>query len=513
MLILCYNTYVREDDYMLTRKQKRLISLGAIFIVAVLSVVVTYTVMHIDLLPAKYLLLFVAIMLTLNILSAVCLLVKKVWTRIIAVIIHILLIVISIVGINYVGKADNFLDDAFENYTYDITKFNIVVNATSNYKTLQDLSGKDISYFNFYEDIEQIKSEVSKKIENPIFKEQIDLFVTADYLLKDEISALVIDDGFLGALDENYNDIDKRVRIIDTFEIKTKVKKDNNSSNPTTAPVDPNASTTTTEKLEKIKSGNSINVFISGSDARSTTIQGNSRSDVNMILTINPDTRTILMTSIPRDYEVLPHGKTGLTGKLSHVGIYGLETTKKTVEDLMGIEINYAIKVGFSAVVELVDLVGGIDINSDQAFDSSHIRGWHVEKGINHMDGAKALAYARERYAYSSGDRHRVLNQQQVLQATLKKLMKSSSLLTQYDQVLSSLSQFYITDIPRSVISKYVKMQLNNMSSWKFTSQSVNGGRKYAKTFSAPNTDLFIATPDYNSIKKARNKIQKTIEG
>ena len=91
--------------------------------------------------------------------------------------------------------------------------------------------------------------------------------------------------------------------------------------------------------------------------------------------------------------------------------------------------------------------------------------------------------------------------------------MKSQSLLTQYDQVLSSLSQFYITDVPRSVISKYVKMQLNNMTSWKFKSQSVNGGRKYAKTFSAPNTDLFIAIPDYNSIKKSRNKIKQTIEG
>lgn len=502
---------------MLTRKQKRLISLAAIFVVSVLSVVLAYTVIHIDLVPAKYLLLFVAIILTLNILSATCLLVKKVWTRIIAVIIHIILIVISIAGINYVGKADTFLDEAFENYTYDITKFNIVVNATSNFKTLEDLNGKDISYLNFYEDIDQIKSEVSKRIKNPEFKEQIDLFVTADYLLKDEISALVIDDGFLSALDENYSDIEERVRIIDSFEIKTLVKKDDDSSDSTTptAPADPNApTTTTTEKLEKIKSGNSINVFISGSDSRAATIQGNSRSDVNMILTINPDTRTILMTSIPRDYEVLPHGRTGLTGKLSHVGIFGLETTKKTVEDLMGIEINYAVKMGFSAVVQLVDLVGGIDIESDQEFDSFHMKGWHVEKGMNHMDGAKALAYARERYAYSSGDRHRVLNQQQVLQATLKKLMKSTSLLTKYDQVLSSLSQFYITDIPRSEISKYVKMQLNNMSSWKFKSQTINGGHKMVQnTFSAPNTDSFLVTVDQNSIKKARTKIQKTIEG
>ena len=119
---------------MLTRKQKRLISLAAIFVVSVLSVVLTYTVIHIDLVPAKYLLLFVAIMLTLNILSATCLLVKKVWTRIIAVIIHIILIVISIAGINYVGKTDTFLDEAFNNYTVDTTIYNIVVSADGKYK-------------------------------------------------------------------------------------------------------------------------------------------------------------------------------------------------------------------------------------------------------------------------------------------------------------------------------------------------------------------------------------------
>lgn len=497
---------------MLTRKQKRMISLAAIFVVFVLSVVLSYEVIHIDLIPGKFLLLFIAIMLSLNILSATCLLVKKKWTRVIAVIIHIILIVLTVVGINYVSKADDFLDQAFDNYTVDVINYNIIVNATSDFYTLEDLNGKDISYLNFYDDIDEIKDEVSKRISNPIFKEQIDLFVTADYLLNDEISALVIDDGFLGALDESYSDIDERVRIIDTFEIIKEVnREDTTSITESTEDADSDVSTTTTEK---IKSKNSINIFISGSDSRAATVQNNSRSDVNMVLTINPDTRTILMTSIPRDYEVLPHGKTGLTGKLSHVGIYGLETTKKTVEDLLGIEINYAIKLGFSAVVEMVDLVGGIDIESDQEFDSYHMSGWHVEKGINHMDGAKALAYARERYAYTSGDRHRILNQQQVLQATLKKLMKSTAFLTKYDQVLSSLSQFYITDIPRDVISKYVKMQLSNMSSWKFTSQTINGGQKMVKnTFSAPNTDSFLVTVDQDSINKARKKIQSTIDG
>lgn len=491
---------------MLTRKQKRIISLIAIFIVSVLSVVLTYQVIHIDLIPSKYLILFIAIILTLNILSAVCLLVKKIWTRIIAVIIHILLIIISVAGINYVGKADTFLDEAFENYTVDTTIYNIVVSSTGKYKTLDDLKGRDVSYFTFYNNIEGIKEALTKKIANPTVKEQTDLIGTFESLFNNEISSVILAEGFIDELSEMVENFDSKILIIDTFEVETKIG-DNHL--PENTPSENGESTTTTTKvLEKLSQGNSINIYVSGVDY-------GSRSDLNMIVTVNPNTKRILLTSIPRDCAVvIPGVGTGKPEKLSYSGLYGLKTSRYVVEQVTGIKFDYAIKVTFQSIVKMVDLVGGIDVNSDKEFNSYHMKGWRVKKGINHMNGAKALAYARERQAYApNGDVHRVKNQQQVLSATLNKFAKDKSLLLKYDEILNSLSSFYTTDIPRDVISKYVKMQLNNMSGWKITSQSVKGSYYDDYTNYFQNVTTHIFKPSESSLRQNITKIKNVVAG
>ena len=492
---------------MLTRKQKRLISLAAIFVVSVLSVVLTYTVIHIDLVPAKYLLLFVAIILTLNILSATCLLVKKVWTRIIAVIIHIILIVISIVGINYVGKADTFLDEAFNNYTVDTTVYNIVVSANGKYKTLDDLKGRDVSYFNFYNNIEGIKEEVSKKIDGPTMKEQLDMMSTFESLFNGEISSVILAEGFKDELAEMISEFDNKIVVLDTFEVETKVGEDVLPDH--NAPDGEETTTTiTTKVLEKLSQGDAINIYISGVDY-------GSRSDLNMIATINPNTKKILLTSIPRDCAVIiPGVGTGKPEKLSYSGMYGLKTSRYVVEQVTGIKFDYAIKVTFQSIVKMVDLVGGIDVESDKEFNAFHMKNWKVKKGMNHMDGAKALAYARERQAYApNGDVHRVLNQQQVVSATLNKFAKDKSLLLKYDEILNSLSSFYTTDIPRDVISKYVKMQLNNMSGWRITSQSIKGSYYDDYTNYFQNVTTHIFKPSESSLQKNINKIKNVVAG
>lgn len=495
---------------MLTRKQKRLISLAAIFAVSVLSVVLTYTIIHVDLLPSKYILLFVAIILSLNILSATCLLIKKAWTRVFASFIHIFLITISILGINYVGKADSFLEEAFNNYSGDTTLYNIVVSATGNYKTLEDLKGRDVSYFNFYNNVEGIKKEISKKIEDPTVKEQTNIVETFELLFNGEISSVILAEGFKEELTEVITDFDKKVLFIATFEVETKISEAPlpNNTDVEEGETTTTSKTTTTKALEKLSQGNAINIYISGVDV-------GSRSDLNMIATINPNTKKILLTSIPRDCAVvIPGVGTGKPEKLSYSGFYGLKTSRYVVEQVTGIKFDYAIKVTFQSIVNMVDLVGGIDVNSDREFNSYHMPGWKVQKGINHMDGAKALAYARERQAYApNGDVHRVLNQQQVLSATLNKFVKDKSLLLKYDEILNSLSSFYTTDIPRSVISKYVKMQLNNMSSWKITSQSVKGSYydDYTNYFQNVKTHLF--KPSEESLKSNIEKIKNVVAG
>ena len=251
-----------------------------------------------------------------------------------------------------------------------------------------------------------------------------------------------------------------------------------------------------------------INVYISGSDSRSKNLSVNSKSDVNMIVSINPYTHEILLTSIPRDYYVQPYGKTGLKDKLTHVGIYGLTASTKTVEKLFGINIDYSVKVGMNAVVEVVDLVGGIEVYSDISFNSYHYPGWTVKQGMNKLDGKKALAYARERYAYATGDRHRIRNQQQVLEAVLKKAMTDKSLLLKYDKLLESLGNFYKTDIPGEVIKEFMQEQLNDMPTWKFTTQAVDGLGEYRTTYTTPNNQRYVMIPNEADIKKASSAIK-----
>lgn len=458
-------------------------------------------VSKLNVLPNKYLYSLIAIILILNVIAGICLMVKKYWPKTITVILYILVLIISVLGIKYGEKTNEFLEKSFDNYKKEVTIYHVMVRSDRNFKSLSDLDNKDITYFTFYNDTDKIIDEINKNIKNADIRPHDDLYDTFINFLVGQLSAIVIDDGYLDVLSEDYKNLDKRLRTLYTFEVESLVKvedekKENNS------PV----------KHKKINKRDNINIYLSGSDSRSKRIYNKSRSDVNMILSINKHTKTVLLTSIPRDYYVQVHGQTGLKDKLTHAGIYGLNISKETVEDLFDIEIDYSVKLGFSAVVELVDLVDGIDIESDIAFDSFHMPGWRVEKGINHMNGAKALAYARERYAYAGGDRHRILNQQQVLEATLSKLSHDKSLLTKYDKFLDSLSKLYITDIPRDVISEYVKMQLNDMSSWKFISQSVDGTGKMEHTYTAPKSNRYVMIPNQETVELARAKMKSVLE-
>ena len=191
--------------------------------------------------------------------------------------------------------------------------------------------------------------------------------------------------------------------------------------------------------------------------------------------------------------------------------IYGINMTKETIEDLFDIKIDYTLKVGFQSVIEIVDLIGGIDIDSDKAFVSHCKDGGaertNVVKGINHFTGPQALSYARERYAYKTGDNHRVQNQQQVLIAIIDKISSDKSLLNKYDKLLSSFSELYRTDIPVDYIKLLVKEQINSLSSWTIEKQQVSGTGAMDYTYSMPGIKLWVMKPDMNSVKKSRTKI------
>ena len=493
-----------------------------VFVVLVLSGWLVKELIDLDMIPNKYLYLIIAGIVILNIIGIIGIFVKKIWTNIVSGIIYVILIILCGIGIKYVDSTNDFLDNGFNNYEVEKSAYNVVVLKDSNYDKIESLNNKTMGYIDNITISPDYLSEIKSKI-NIQFKSYKDVSQLYKDLKNNKIDSFVSNSVYLDLLEEVVSDSASNIRIIYSYEYEDKIiinndvsnnnsNSNSNSNNTSNDVSNSNSSnkTSTSNNSNTVKqksNANGINILISGSDSRTTNIVNNSLSDVNMIMTLNPSTRTILLTSIPRDYYIQLPGTTGLRDKLTHSGMYGMNMTKKTIESIFDIKIDYTVKVGFTSVVKLVDLIGGVDVYSDITFNSYHIKGWVVPKGWNHLDGEHALAYARERYAYKGGDRHRVLNQQQVLEAIMNKMFKNKSLLLKYDELLQSFSSFYLTDMPKSVIQKLVKNQLNNMSAWKIVKQSVDGKDSRGYTYTIPETWTYVMEPSQAEIDKARSKI------
>lgn len=441
-----------------------------------------------DMIPGKYYWVIICLLIILNILGIIGLFGKKIFSKIFGSIIYLIVIILSIIGINYGKDTLKFLNKAFNNNGLEVTGYSVAVLKSSDYNELEDLDGKTMGYLSIDEQKSKFLAILKSKITCEL-NAYDDVYSLYEDLIDKKVDSIIIDEAYLDLLEDDYDDINEKIKIVYNFEIENTISK-------------------TEEKVEKLEP---INILISGSDSRSGKIVTKTRSDVNMIMTINPNTHTILLTSIPRDYYVRLHGTTGNKDKLTHAGIYGINMTKQTIEDLFDIKIDYTIKVGFNSVIELVDLIGGIDIDSDASFtthcgDGGAVK-TDVKKGMNHFNGAQALSYARERYAYKEGDIHRVQNQQQVLEAIIVKISKDKSLLKKYDKLLESFSELYRTDIPDTYIKLVVKDQLNTMKSWNIERQYVIGTGARKVTYSMPGRSLYVMIPNEDSVNSAREKI------
>ena len=248
-----------------------------------------------------------------------------------------------------------------------------------------------------------------------------------------------------------------------------------------------------------------FNVYISGIDTYGN-INKVSRSDVNMIMTVDPVRKKILLTSIPRDMYVTLHSY-GAKDKLTHTGIYGVDETVTTVEDWLGIDINYYLRVNFTTLEDVVDVIGGIDVESEYSFKSSASKYSYV-KGINHMSGEAALYFARERYAFASGDNQRVRNQQLVIQGIINKIMSDKSLLIKYPQLLGAVRDQMRTNMTDDDISSLVKMQLDDMTGWEIETCAITGTGTMAATYSGGSQNLSVIIPSDTSVSYAAGKIR-----
>lgn len=252
-----------------------------------------------------------------------------------------------------------------------------------------------------------------------------------------------------------------------------------------------------------------FNIYITGidqwEDEKGLDLE---RSDVNMIVTVNPTTKTLLLTSIPRDSYVKLHTAQQMD-KLTHTGIYGVDETLNTVEDWLGIELNYYVKMNFTGAKDIINAMDGINLYSPVEFESS-LKGYKYVKGWNKMGGSKALYYARERKAFEGQDAVRVENQQRVFEAVIKKMTSSTTLLTKYGDIMAAAGNNMATNMPSSDMKDLVKMQITDLSEWDVQSQKIEGeyGEDYVASLSQANKYSIYRT-DEKSVNKCVEKIKK----
>ena len=262
----------------------------------------------------------------------------------------------------------------------------------------------------------------------------------------------------------------------------------------------------TEEKEEQLSFGDKPIVFyISGSDSRVSVHDATARSDVNIVAVVNPTTSKILLVSIPRDSYVQLHGTTGLRDKLTHAGIYGIDMSRQTIEDFLGVKIDKTIKVGFDALETVVDAVGGIDIYSDQDLTTYHNK-CHFSVGTQHVNGACALGFSRERYSYANGDRHRGQNQQQVISKIIEKVTTPAYIL-KLPEILRAADGLFETSLTYQEILDVIKYQILNSPNWTAESISIDGTGSMQQTYSMPGQNLYVMLPNEASVATAQEKI------
>ena len=253
-----------------------------------------------------------------------------------------------------------------------------------------------------------------------------------------------------------------------------------------------------------------FNVYVSGLDVQGD-IGIQSRSDVNMIVTVNPATHEVLITSIPRDYYVALPTKNGAADKLTHSGLYGIQETMGAVEEMMGIEMNYYVKVNYSTIVKLVDAMGGIEIDSPYAFTTHGmadlgLNGITFSQGYNRLDGRMALAYCRERKSWLDGDMRRNENQQLIIEAIIKKMTGSTAILTNYMDILEAIRGNMETNMSAADMTSLVKMQLESMPSWNIEKTALKGKNDFQNCY-ALGFAAAVVNQDHEQIARTADKI------
>lgn len=470
-------------------------------LLVVASFYLLYQLIKINVLPTKLLFLITIIFVLLDAIFALllCYYTRAVVSKIICVVIALVLIFGSCMGGYYISKTGSLLTNITNVTKHAKNTVSVVVKQSSDIKNKSQLNGLSVGT------LRTIGTQGSSKALKELSKDGIlmnqseydSLSAMLEAFYKGEVDSIIINESSRSQiLDmESYADFDNNTRVV--YQTSYKVENTDKA----------NAVTDITSKP--------FNVLISGSDTRGG-FDENGRSDVIMVATINPKTSTILLTSVPRDFyvttacDVADGCMQGALDKITHTGIHGTNTTKRTVEQLLGVEINYTFKVGFDTVTDLVDALGGVDVYVEPGYAVTN-QYFSVHEGVNHLNGHDALEYARERYAYTEGDRQRTKNQQQVLMGIVNEATKPS-VITKYASIMDAMANTFSTTMSNEEISDLIKYQINNNPKWKMEQYMVDGTGDTLMCAELGDA-ASVMVPDQSTVKMAKDKINAVLAG
>lgn len=479
-----------SDDEILRSGLTQILSVPLMILQIIAACVFLFTLKHLNMLAGWQFALVLFVVLGLVGFNVYKLFISKRvrgFVKWICLVLALLASVLCIVGYHYsqsvISFVENITGERVETETYSV-----YVLKDSGYKELDYLKRQSIGYLSTNPHRSETESQLQKAVAHKTSDyESIGEMVSALY--NSSVSAVVMNDSYLDMLAETNVDFEGKTRVVYSFEVRSDVADIPNEVDIKTEP---------------------FVMLISGTDSR-TGLQSVARSDVNMLAVVNPKEHKILLVSIPRDYYVQLHGTTGTKDKLTHAGVYGIEMSRTTIEDLFGIDINYTTKVSFGTVVSVVDALGGIEINSDQEFTAWTDKKCHIKQGVQTLDSSCALAYSRERYAYSSGDRHRVQNQQDVTEAILKKL-SDPHYLSKYPKILKAAEGSFETSMSYDMITEFAKTQLASLHPWTIEKISVDGTGAMLPTYSMGAQKLYVMIPDQSTVDAAKAKITEYLQ-
>lgn len=467
-------------------------SSGFYFVLLYLLLTIAFIVqiLTVNLLPMKFLIPIIVIIILLS-LGMYYLQMGRHINKINKVLGKILIIILSVL----LGFGNWYLystGSAFSRMTTrkDISVVSIVVMKDSSIEKVNDLNEKKLGIMSVG-DIEtqdkaiaDLKKDLGSEPTTVKYNSYKDF---GDDLYEGKVDAILLNEGSRGMFEDNHSDFDQKTRVVKQYTYKSEAKDISKNVDVTKDP---------------------FNVYITGMDTFGT-ISTVSRSDVNMIVSINPKTHQILMTGIPRDFYVPQTCQGNQSDKLTHTGIYGVECTISSVENFMNTELNYYARVNFSSVVDIVNALGGITIESPFSFVTS--TGVPINQGANNLNGEQTLAFVRERKNLPDGDRERSRNQMRAVEAMINKAI-SPSIITNYSSIMNAVSGSFQTNMSQKEMTDFIKQQLNDMKGWDIKQIQVSGSG--ANLYSPANGfNSYMMVPNEATVENAKKLIDKIDSG